>query len=89
MISNQCIVLQTALIDGSPCGYGGHCYNQTCQSGSWEDTFDAMYTQNLQISIPVTVVVGILVSHQHMSILLEQSLTARYSASSSCLVAVS
>ncbi|RXK34760.1 hypothetical protein M231_07981 [Tremella mesenterica] len=58
---NQCVVLQTSLIDGSPCGYGGHCYNQTCRSGSWENTLDAMYTQNLQISIPVTIVGGLLI----------------------------
>lgn len=43
-------------------GYGGHCYNQTCQAGSWQEQFNAMYTQNLQISIPVTIVVSLLVS---------------------------
>ncbi|ORY26309.1 Metallo-peptidase family M12-domain-containing protein [Naematelia encephala] len=59
--ANQCVVLQTPLIDGSPCGYGGHCYNETCQSGSWQSTAAAWYRQNLQISIPVTVVVGIIV----------------------------
>jgi len=60
--SNQCVVLQTPLVDGSPCGYGGHCYNASCQSGPWQDRFEEMYTQNLQISIPVTIVVGIIVS---------------------------
>lgn len=79
---NQCIVLQTPLVDGSPCGmssgfspldvagtvltpgtgYGGYCYNQTCAAGPWQDRFAALYTQNLQISIPVTIVVGLLVS---------------------------
>lgn len=59
-IPNQCVVLQTPLVDGSPCGYGGHCYNQTCQSGSWQDTAGAWYRQNLQISIPVTIVAGLL-----------------------------
>ena len=37
--SNQCVVLQTALIDGSPCGYGGMCSSGTCKAGSWWDTF--------------------------------------------------
>jgi len=62
MIRNQCVVLQTPLVDGSPCGYGGHCYNASCQAGPWQDRFEEMYTQNLQISIPVTIVVGIIVS---------------------------
>ncbi|WWC69861.1 uncharacterized protein I206_103804 [Kwoniella pini CBS 10737] len=60
-VTNQCVVLQTSLVDGSPCGYGGHCYNQTCKSGSWQSTAAAWYKQNLQISIPVTIVVGLLV----------------------------
>lgn len=30
--SGKCVVLDTMLIDGSPCGYGGMCYNGTCQS---------------------------------------------------------
>ncbi|ELU43332.1 zinc metalloprotease [Rhizoctonia solani AG-1 IA] len=58
---NQCVVLQTNLVDGSPCGYGGTCNNGSCQSGSALDTAKAWYTSNLQISIPVTVVVGIIV----------------------------
>jgi len=56
--SNQCVVLETQLIDGSPCGYGGTCTGGSCKSGSWQDTFRAWYRENLQISIPVTVVVG-------------------------------
>jgi len=34
---NQCVVLQTPLVDGSPCGYGGHCYNASCQAGPYLD----------------------------------------------------
>jgi hypothetical protein len=60
-ISNQCVVLQTPLVDGSPCGYGGHCYNQTCEQGSWQSTAASWYRQNLNIAIPVTVVVGLIV----------------------------
>ncbi|KAH9938983.1 Metallo-peptidase family M12B Reprolysin-like-domain-containing protein [Epithele typhae] len=58
--SNQCVVLQSNLINGSPCGYGGQCQNGNCQAGSFWDTFKAWYVQNLQISIPVTVVVGVI-----------------------------
>ncbi|THH30380.1 hypothetical protein EUX98_g3806 [Antrodiella citrinella] len=59
--ANQCVVLQSALIDGSPCGYGGTCSNGSCQAGSLLDTVKSWYTQNLQISIPITVAVGIIV----------------------------
>ncbi|TYJ53027.1 hypothetical protein B9479_006357 [Cryptococcus floricola] len=58
--TNQCVVLQTPLIDGSSCGYAGHCYNSTCEKGSWQDTAAAWYKQNLQISIPVTIVAALL-----------------------------
>jgi len=57
--SNQCVVLQAQLADGSPCGYAGSCSGGKCQAGSLLDTAKAWYVQNLQISIPVTVVVGI------------------------------
>ncbi|KAF8599275.1 hypothetical protein BDV93DRAFT_526223 [Ceratobasidium sp. AG-I] len=59
--ANQCIVLQANLVDGSPCGYGGSCSNGNCQAGSALDTAKAWYVANLQIAIPVTVVVGIVV----------------------------
>ncbi|CCA69414.1 related to ADAM protease ADM-B [Serendipita indica DSM 11827] len=57
----QCIVLNSQLVDGSPCGFGGTCITGTCRSGTLLQTAVAWYTQNLQISIPVTVVVGIIV----------------------------
>lgn len=57
---NQCVALTSLLIDGSPCGYGGTCLSGKCQSSGFLDTAKAWYTQNLQISIPVTVVVGII-----------------------------
>lgn len=59
--ANQCVVLQTQLVDGSPCGYGGTCISGSCHSGSAWDTFKAWYTENLQISIPVTVVAGLFI----------------------------
>ncbi|KAL1411363.1 hypothetical protein Q8F55_002318 [Vanrija albida] len=60
-IPNQCTILQTPLLDGSPCGYGGHCYNGTCNAGPWNKVFESLYTQNLQYSIPITVVVGLII----------------------------
>ncbi|KAI0825392.1 Metallo-peptidase family M12B Reprolysin-like-domain-containing protein [Trametes gibbosa] len=57
--SGRCVVLQSPLINGSPCGYGGTCDSGTCTPGSWWDTFKSWYVHNLQISVPVTVVVGI------------------------------
>lgn len=62
-VNRQCTILQTVLIDGSPCGYGGHCYRGTCKPGSWQERFQALYTKNLNIAIPVTVAVGLIVSH--------------------------
>lgn len=61
LIPNQCVLLNADLVDGSPCGYGGTCNNGNCQAGSALDTAKAWYTSNLQIAIPVTVVVGIIV----------------------------
>ncbi|KAI0668683.1 Metallo-peptidase family M12B Reprolysin-like-domain-containing protein [Trametes maxima] len=58
--SGRCVILQSPLIDGSPCGYGGMCYSGTCKAGNWWTTFKAWYVQNLQISVPVTVAVGII-----------------------------
>ncbi|GMK53918.1 hypothetical protein CspeluHIS016_0105040 [Cutaneotrichosporon spelunceum] len=58
-VANQCTILQTVLINGSPCGYGGHCYNGTCSPGSWQERLGAMYRQNLQIAIPVTIAAAI------------------------------
>ncbi|THU87752.1 zinc metalloprotease [Dendrothele bispora CBS 962.96] len=59
--SNACVQLNSLLIDGSPCGYAGTCINGSCKSGSALDVAKAWYRDNLQIAIPVTVVVGIIV----------------------------
>ncbi|CAL1697050.1 unnamed protein product [Somion occarium] len=58
-VFNQCVILQSTLIDGSPCGYGGTCVSGNCQSGSFLDTAKSWYTSNLQISIPVTIVAAV------------------------------
>ncbi|KAF9004158.1 hypothetical protein BDZ89DRAFT_1080658 [Hymenopellis radicata] len=59
--SSSCIQLNALLIDGSPCGYGGTCQSGSCKSGSALDTALSWYRQNLQIAIPVTIVVGLIV----------------------------
>ncbi|KDQ17689.1 hypothetical protein BOTBODRAFT_29847 [Botryobasidium botryosum FD-172 SS1] len=59
--ANFCVQTQTSLVDGSPCGYGGTCKSNKCISGSWWDTFKAWFVDNKQISIPVTVIVGVIV----------------------------
>lgn len=58
---NGCVRLQTPLRDGSQCGYGGTCQKGDCQKGSWQDTFRNWYRQNLQIAIPVTIIIAIVV----------------------------
>ncbi|KZT22093.1 hypothetical protein NEOLEDRAFT_1157893 [Neolentinus lepideus HHB14362 ss-1] len=57
--ANQCITLQTQLVDGSPCGYAGTCMGGNCKAGSLIATAEAWYTRNLTISVPVTVAAGI------------------------------
>jgi len=57
--SNQCITLQAAVVDGSPCGYGGTCLGGNCQSGNLLVMAKAWFTSNLSISIPVTIAAGV------------------------------
>ncbi|KAH7103142.1 Metallo-peptidase family M12-domain-containing protein [Auriculariales sp. MPI-PUGE-AT-0066] len=59
--SSRCLVLQATLPSGSACGFGGTCSNGACVAGNLISTAKAWYVQNLQISIPVTVVAGIVV----------------------------
>ncbi|KAJ7585525.1 hypothetical protein C8J56DRAFT_1027206 [Mycena floridula] len=42
-------------------GYGGMCSQGKCMTGSLFDTAKAWYTQNLEITIPVTVVAGLFI----------------------------
>ncbi|KAK0523418.1 hypothetical protein OC835_006266 [Tilletia horrida] len=58
---SSCLVLQQTFVDGTPCRWGGRCENGECQTGSWQDVFKGWYRDNLRISIPVTIVVGVLV----------------------------
>jgi len=59
--SQACIRLTSLLIDGSPCGFGGTCMSGNCQSAGFLDTAKAWYRANLQISIPVTIIAGLVV----------------------------
>ncbi|GAA5975313.1 hypothetical protein JCM5350_006426 [Sporobolomyces pararoseus] len=56
-----CIILDQSFRDGTSCGYGGRCSSGECKSGNAIDTAKSWYTDNLRISIPVTIVVGIIV----------------------------
>ncbi|TIA69322.1 hypothetical protein E3P91_03659 [Wallemia ichthyophaga] len=56
-----CVRIQTPLRDGSQCGYGGTCEKGDCKQGSWQDIFKNWYRQNLQIAIPVTIIIAIVV----------------------------
>ncbi|KDN36881.1 hypothetical protein K437DRAFT_271016 [Tilletiaria anomala UBC 951] len=58
---NSCLVLQQTFIDGTSCGYGGRCRSGECVRGDWQSTFRSWYTNNLRISIPVTIGAAILV----------------------------
>jgi len=59
--SSGCVILDQSFRDGTSCGYGGRCNNGECSTGNALDTAKSWYTQNLRISIPVTIVVGIIV----------------------------
>ncbi|CAD6930372.1 unnamed protein product [Tilletia laevis] len=57
----SCLVLQQTFIDGTPCRWGGRCDNGDCRRGSWQDVFKGWFRDNQRISIPVTIVVGLLI----------------------------
>lgn len=57
----DCILLSNNFVDGTECGYGGRCRQGICQTGSFLNRAKSWYRQNLQIAIPVTIVVGILI----------------------------
>jgi hypothetical protein len=59
--SHQCITMQTKLLDGSPCGYGGSCSSGSCKSGSLFATVKAWAIQNPYIAIPAGIGIGLVV----------------------------
>ncbi|ERS96367.1 Disintegrin and metalloproteinase domain-containing protein B [Sporothrix schenckii 1099-18] len=58
---NTCLSMNQNFLDGTPCQGGGHCNNGNCEGVSLSKEIAELYRNNLAISIPVTVVVGILV----------------------------
>jgi hypothetical protein len=59
--SSSCLILQSQFIDGTECGNGGTCLAGECQSHGWQNTFKGWYRENLNIAIPVTIIVAILI----------------------------
>ncbi|RKP01189.1 hypothetical protein CXG81DRAFT_5612, partial [Caulochytrium protostelioides] len=58
--SNVCVKLNGYMIDGTPCGSGGHCKAGECTGMSAFDKLRSFYIDSPQIAIPVTVVIGLL-----------------------------
>ncbi|KAI9337786.1 Metallo-peptidase family M12-domain-containing protein [Obelidium mucronatum] len=58
--NGQCYILAGSMIDGTPCGYAGNCNKGTCEESSWFGKFVDLFLQNLQISVPIAVGVGLL-----------------------------
>ncbi|BGP42156.1 hypothetical protein JCM10449v2_006161 [Rhodotorula kratochvilovae] len=59
--SSSCVILDQSFRDGTSCGYGGRCRGGSCQTGSALDTAKGWYRDHLNIAIPVTIVVALLV----------------------------
>ncbi|KAK0567648.1 hypothetical protein OC861_002603 [Tilletia horrida] len=65
----SCLVLQQTFVDGTPCRWGGRCQDGECKTGNWQDVFKGWFRDNLRISIPVTIVVGLIILFLLWSIL--------------------
>ncbi|BGP01951.1 Zinc metalloprotease [Rhodotorula toruloides ATCC 204091] len=59
--SSSCIILDQSFRDGTACQNGGRCKSGSCNTGSALDTAKGWYRDHLQIAIPVTIVVGLIV----------------------------
>lgn len=59
--SSSCIILDQSFRDGTSCQNGGRCKSGECNTGSALDTAKGWYRDHLQIAIPVTIVVGLIV----------------------------
>lgn len=57
----QCFYSKSYLIDGTSCSGGGRCKDGHCEGGNWWKTFTDWYQSHLAISVPVTIIVGILI----------------------------
>ncbi|GAA5970946.1 hypothetical protein JCM8115_005507 [Rhodotorula mucilaginosa] len=59
--SRSCVILDQSFRDGTACGSGGRCRGGSCQTGSGLDRAKGWYRDHLNIAIPVTVIVGLIV----------------------------
>lgn len=59
--NGQCFYSKSYLIDGTSCAGGGRCTSGRCEGGNWWKTFTDWYQSHLAISVPVTIIVGILI----------------------------
>lgn len=59
--ANTCLSMNQNFLDGTPCQGGGHCSNGNCEDVSLSKEIAELFRNNLDIVIPVSVVVGILV----------------------------
>ncbi|CAG8500803.1 10653_t:CDS:10 [Ambispora leptoticha] len=59
--SHSCLELSGTFVDGTPCGYGGKCYQGSCQSGSIGNTITSWINQNKNIVIPVASILGAII----------------------------
>ncbi|CDZ96471.1 Meltrins, fertilins and related Zn-dependent metalloproteinases of the ADAMs family [Phaffia rhodozyma] len=58
---NTCVSLNSHFLDGTACGYSGTCQNGSCAGQSGLESAKGWYRDHLNIAIPVTVVVGLIV----------------------------
>ncbi|CAK7198997.1 hypothetical protein SEUCBS139899_001665 [Sporothrix eucalyptigena] len=59
--ANTCLSMSQNFLDGTPCQGGGHCSNGDCEDVSVAKEIAEAFRSNLDIVIPVSVVIGILV----------------------------
>ncbi|CAK7230855.1 hypothetical protein SCUCBS95973_007715 [Sporothrix curviconia] len=58
--ANTCLSMSQNFLDGTPCQGGGHCSNGDCEDVSVAKEIAHAFRTNLDIVIPVAVVIGIL-----------------------------
>ena len=58
--ANQCLAMDQNFLDGTPCQGGGHCDNGHCEDVDTGKEIASALRDNLDIVIPVSVVVGVI-----------------------------
>lgn len=59
--SNQCNVMNSFFLDGTPCPGGGRCDNGECKDGDFGSEVEEFFDRNKSIIIPVVSVVGAII----------------------------